>query len=365
MAKKDINEEPFEESTLAKLDIYEDYAEAWIPTFVMAGYKEICIFDFFAGSGYDSEGIPGSPIRLLTQIRKFIEHIFKNGTKVRLYLNEFDERKNLNLKKSCEVYLDQYPHLKRAISIEYPNADFPVAFESLLPIIAKYPSLVYLDQYGIKFLSNKYVLALEQTETTDFLYFVSSSHFLRFGNTEEFKKHFTFDVESAKKEPYKFIHRNLLKQLREILPSNSDLKLYPFSLRKGKNIHGIIFGAKSIRAIDKFLDIAWKRAPVNGDANFDIDDHAKIDQLDLFLGRRKTKLEAFSDNLQDYVKKNKIVTNSDIFNFTLDAGHPKQHAANILRALKQNKKINYLGLSPKIDYKYIKNNSDIVQISWI
>ncbi len=365
MAKKNINNEPFDESTSAKLDIFEDYAEAWIPTFVMSGYEHICIFDFFAGSGYDSIGVPGSPIRTLKQIRKFIGHIFKKGTKVTLYLNEFEEKKFQELLKTCKVYFEEHPEMKRAIKIEYSSEDFQKAFTRLFPVIVKYPSLVYLDQYGVKFLANKYVLALEQTNTTDFLYFVSSSHFLRFGNTEEFKKHFTFDVESAKQEPYRFIHRNLLKQLKDILPASSELKLYPFSLRKGTNIHGIIFGAKSIRAIDKFLEIGWKRAPVNGDANFDIDDERKKDQLDLFVGRRLTKIEAFNAALQDYVKKNKIVTNKDIFYYTLDAGHPRQHASKMLRELKKLKLIDYQGISPKIEYKYIKNHSDIIQIKWV
>ncbi len=365
MARKNINNEPFDESTLAKLDLFEDYAEAWIPTFVMSGYEHICIFDFFAGSGYDSIGVPGSPIRILKQIRKFIEHVFKKGTKITLYLNEFEEKKFQELLKTCETYFNEHPEMKRAIKIECFNEDFQGAFTRLLPIIEKYPSLVYLDQYGVKFIANKYVLALEQTSTTDFLYFVSSSHFLRFGNTEEFKKHFAFDVDMAKKEPYRFIHRNLLKQLKDILPAGSELKLYPFSLRKGVNIHGIIFGAKSIRAIDKFLDITWKRSPVNGDANFDIDEEGKKAQLDMFLGRRLTKIEAFNNALQEYVKKNKIVTNKEVFYYTLDAGHPRQHASNLLKNLRKSKLIDYQGVSPKIDYKYIKNDSDIIQIKWV
>lgn len=37
MAYKDLHEEPFDDSTIAKLEIFEDYAKAWIPTFVMNG----------------------------------------------------------------------------------------------------------------------------------------------------------------------------------------------------------------------------------------------------------------------------------------------------------------------------------------
>ena len=65
MSIKNLHDKPFDESTIAKLEIFEDYAQAWIPTFVMQGVSNICIFDFFAETGYDKNGVAGSPIRIL------------------------------------------------------------------------------------------------------------------------------------------------------------------------------------------------------------------------------------------------------------------------------------------------------------
>ena len=59
MAYKDLHEDPFDESTIAKLEIFEDYAQAWIPTFVMQGIPTICIFDFFAETGKDKKDVRG------------------------------------------------------------------------------------------------------------------------------------------------------------------------------------------------------------------------------------------------------------------------------------------------------------------
>lgn len=87
MAYKDLHEEPFEESTIAKLEIFEDYAQAWIPTFVMQGLPTICIFDFFSGTGYDKKGVAGSPIRILEKIKEQVGHIFQKKVKLKLYLN--------------------------------------------------------------------------------------------------------------------------------------------------------------------------------------------------------------------------------------------------------------------------------------
>lgn len=363
--KKDINKKPFDEETLAKLNIFEDYAKAWIPTFVMTGYEEIHIFDFFAGSGYDACGIAGSPIRILQQIEKYKEHISVKGTKVVFHINEYEKDKFKELNTAYQQYLNERPDIKRVIQVKPYCRDFAELFDLLYPDIVKYPSLVYLDQYGVKFLTEKYIKALENTKTTDFLYFVSSSHFLRFGNTQEFQKHFNFDVEQAKRKPYKFIHRNLIRQMQDSLLRISELKLYPFSIKKGNNIHGIIFGAKSIRAIDKFLEIAWKRAPINGDANFDIDDEATIPQIDIFGNQRLSKIDSFAIKLQEYIKLNRIVTNKDIFNFTLSLGHTRKHATDVVRNLKKQKLVHYKGISPKIEYKYIKRSFDIIEIKWV
>lgn len=95
MSIKNLHDKPFDESTIAKLEIFEDYAQAWIPTFVMQGVSTICIFDFFAGTGYDKNGIAGSPIRILQKIKEQVIPIFQRKVRIRVYLNEFD-KKNLN-----------------------------------------------------------------------------------------------------------------------------------------------------------------------------------------------------------------------------------------------------------------------------
>lgn len=84
-------------------------------------------------------------------------------------------------------------------------------FPELISVIKQFPSLVYLDQNGIKFLSDKYLLELEKTKQTDFLYFVSSSYFKRLGKTEEFKKYIELDIDDLKNNPYKFIHQNVIE----------------------------------------------------------------------------------------------------------------------------------------------------------
>lgn len=374
MPYKDLHENPFDETTIAKLEIFEDYAQAWIPTFVMSGAETICIFDFFSGTGYDKNGIEGSPIRILKKIKEQIGYIFQKKISIKVYFNEWEPNKKDQLKfqllsKACEEYLEQNKDVKRAIELKLCNENFEDLFVKLLSEIKQHPSLVYLDQNGIKFLSEKYFLELEKTRQTDFLYFLSASYFWRFGDSKEFKVHLDIDMVEAKKDPYKFIHRNILEQLRKKLPINTKLKLYPFSLRKGANIHGIIFGATHPRAVDKFLSIAWKRNEINGEANFDIDDDKSKNQISLFEERKLTKIEEFESNIRDKVLSGQIKDNFAMLEYVYNEGHIPSHAAEYLRNMKRIKEIDYEGTSPlvtydnvykknkKIEYKILKNGS--------
>lgn len=355
MAYKDLHDSPFDEPTIAKLEIFEDYAQAWIPTFVMQGIATICIFDFFAGTGYDKNGVPGSPIRILEKIKEQIGYIFQKKVKIKVYINEFEpakkeQKKFKLLQNACTEFLETHKDVRRAIEIKYFNENFEELFPKLISEIKQFPSLVYLDQNGIKFLSDKYLLELEKTKQTDFLYFVSSSYFKRLGNTKEFKKHVDLDIEVLRNNPYKFIHRNVIEQLRRKLPFNSTLKLYPFSLKKGANIFGIVFGAKHPLAVDKFLNIAWKRNPVNGDANFDIDDDSKKNQLDMFGDKKLTKIEEFKENVRIKVLSQKIKNNFDALHFVHDEGHIGKHASDCLREMKKKGDIYYEGISPLVTY---------------
>ena len=163
------------------------------------------------------------------------------SSKIKLYLNEFEPNKKSQkkfelLRNACKEYLEKNKNVDEIVEIKYHNEDFEQLFPKLINDIKKSPSLIYLDQNGIKFLSDKYLLELEKINQTDFIYFVSSSYFKWLGNTDEFKKHVKLDIEELKSNPYKYIHRNVIEQLKNRLPTNSALRLYPYSIKKGANI---------------------------------------------------------------------------------------------------------------------------------
>lgn len=366
MSHKDFHGKPFDESTIAKLEIFEDYAQEWIPTFVMRGSPTICIFDFFAGVGYDKNGVPGSPIRILEKIKEQIDNIHQNNVKIRLYLNEFQpkikkQKKFELLIKSCSEYLEKNQDLKSSIEVIYNNESFEELFPKLISVIRQYPALVYLDQSGIKFLSNTYLLELEKAPQTDFLFFVSTSYIWRFGNSPEFQEHLAIDIDAAKKNPYKLVHRSIIEQLRKNLPDNTKLKLYPFSLKKGTNIFGIIFGAKHPLAVDKFLNIAWKKSSMNGAANFDINDDVAKLQYEMFGQSKKTKFEEFQENVRIKVLANEIRNNFEALQFVHEEGHIGRHAADCLKEMKIRGEITFDGNSPRVTYDNVYKDKKMLE----
>ncbi len=352
MPGKNHHEEPFSQETIAKLTIFENYAQAWIPTFVMQKEKKICIFDFFAGPGQDVNKSPGSPVRILMKIKDFANEIFQNEVEVKVFLNELDSQKFEALKASCTEYLENNKEVKRAVSIEYFNKDFGEVFNELLPIINSHPSLIYLDQNGVKFLSEEYIAKLEETAKTDFLYFVSTSYIWRFGNTDEFKSYFSLNMTEIKSKPFVDIHRNLIANLRAKLPDETRLKLYPFTLKKGRHIYGIVFGASHPRAVEKFLSIAWKQNRTNGEANFDIDND-QASQLDIFGTQKSTKIESFQSLVSEKILSGELSNNCELFDFVLEEGHIGTHAAEILRKMKKSGQIDYDCRSPLVTYENV------------
>ena len=133
------------------------------------------------------------------------------------------------------------------------------------------------------------------------------------------------------------------------------MKLHPFSLKKGKgaNIHGVIFGAKHPRAVDKFLTLCWKRNDTNGEANFDIDEDADKAQLDAFEEPKLTKKESFEKEVRERVLNGSLTNNFDLLAYTYAAGHIGKHASKCLKKMKGNKEIHFEGLSPSVSYDFV------------
>lgn len=360
------HEEPFGSSTITKLEIFQEYLEAWIPVWAKTpNIIEVSIFDFFAGPGTDIEGTPGSPSRIIETIDKHCSLFAKSKLKVKVYLNEFNIDKFNTLQKFVQ---DKICRLKLGAFVNpifYNNK-----FEDLFPIVKSKiggtPSLIFIDQNGIKQISQTVFEDLCNFTKTDFLFFISSSYFKRFADEQSFSSILpTIDRNRLKTAKPYAIHSLLVEAYKKMIPNSSDIKLYQFTLKKDNNYYGLVFGTKHPLAVDKYLEIAWKKNSATGDADFDLEEAAGIAQGHLFDGFKCTKLEQFGLDLEHFILEKNEITNKAIYDYCLEHGFRGTHGKNVVVRLKKEHKISFDSIQPYINYEKCYREKKIITIKKI
>ena len=339
---KDLHRKPFDEGTQIKLALYENYIKEWLPVFLAKKYciyQTINIFDFFAGPGVDQTGQKGSPLLTIDALQQYFPQIVENSLEVNLFFNEFSKNKLEQLKVAIsERKLD-----KRPVNIFYSNDDFQQAFERYYPQMTteKTANFLFLDQNGIKQISEIVFKSILELPATDFLFFISSSIVNRFSDHPAIKKYINIPKSKISTCNHLHIHREILDYYRGQIPSNKEYYLAPFTIKKGANIYGLIFGSGHILGIDKFLATCWKIDPQRGEANFDIDnDGINENQPSLFQDmNRSKKRKVFENDLQGKILNGELQTNKEVYTYALSNGFLPSHAREAVTALKKAKKL--------------------------
>jgi three-Cys-motif partner protein len=364
MASKDIFDEPFNEGTLTKLEIFEKYFEEWLPTFVLGNInKPIRVFDLFAGVGYDKIHQEGSPIRILKIVNKYRGILINQKKTVSIYLNDSDLYKYKALKANVENKIFELS-LSSFVELTITNNTFKECLNKYNCELINGCNLLFIDQNGFKEVSEETFQYLIKLETTEFIFFISSSHIHRFAVLPDVQNiHPKFDFNKIRNTSRKKVHNIICEEYEKYIPHNiSSYGLIPYSIIKSdnNNVYGLIFVSKHIRGADKFLDTVWRKNPINGNANFDIDDDLSKAQIDLFFGKRLTKIETFQNYLIEKILKGEICNNMQAYVFTLNRGHIHQHADQVIRDLKRNNIIAYDGKSPLVNYDQVVKNKRII-----
>lgn len=327
MSADRFHDRPFDEGTLTKLQIFQLYAREWLPVFLSKPepiWKEIHLFDFFAGPGTDSNGVPGSPLRLL----KELQHVqgLPGWHKIRVEAHFFDEDPNKidELREKTRTPFATVPDVR----LEIEALDFDTAFPGARELLANYDSakLVFIDQYGVDYVSDDRFKELMAFPTCDTLFFISSSTLYRF------RDHPAIKQKIRRPDDYYHVHRAVVDYYRTLLPQSSRYFLGRFSIKKGSNIYGVIFGSAHPLGMDKFLRVAWKTDEINGEADFDINRDDCGPLLSNLLP--PTKIAAFEGELAARIRTGAVKTEADVIDVCFQHGVRRQHAEPVLKALK-------------------------------
>ena len=237
-------------------------------------------------------------------------------------------------------------------TIEIDTLDFNEAFDKEFPKMRdnKSANLLFLDQNGVKHITEDVFKKIISLKQTDFLFFSSSSYFKRFSEHPFIVQHIKLSAEEIEKTDYHKIHKLVLEFYKSLIPQNDSYYLAPFSLKKNANIYGLIFGSGHVYGIEKFLRTCWKIDPERGEANFDIDDDRIIPGQMNWLKTQPKKVEHFEEYLKDKILSRQLITDKDIYLFTLSNGFLPRHARVVIDHLIKDNKIEKrsLDLSHKI-----------------
>lgn len=350
---RDIHKRPFDEGTKAKLAIFRDYLKEWLPVFLASNdiyYPTINIYDFFSGPGSDGNGTPGTPLIILNELEVYIAQIMSKKLIVNLYFNEFDKSKYDELKKV--VKSEKYKSLP--VHIETDSLEFKIAFDKKYSDMGSKgnANLLFLDQNGVKHITEEVFCKITNLKQTDFLFFISSSTIKRFADHPNICQHIKLNEKEVENTPYHKIHRLVLEYYKSLI-RNKDYYLAQFSLKKNAGLYGLIFGSGHVLGIEKFLTTCWSIDRDRGEANFDIDDDNIIPgQIDLFTGgvRRPKKIEYFETELIKNITNSTLRTDKDVYLFTIASGMKVSIARQILKNLVRDDKIekNNFELSSKV-----------------
>lgn len=359
---KDMNKKAFDDATKLKLDIFGECFEEWLPVFNNNRWTDsVYVFDFFAGSGRDSENNPGSPLVLLDKAKgKKCKYCLKAKKNITFIFNESKKTKSRELEKNIEEHIENCKNKNKCIECTYhytiENDDFKNIFSnsSVNNILnnQRIGKFILLDQYGFKEINEAVFQQLISFPKTDFIFFISSSFINRFKTHPNTIKYIDTSKISFEDIKPNEIHRAIADYFRDLIPEGKEYYLHHFTIKKGANYWGLILGSNHTLGMEKFLKVCWKYDELSGEANYNIDDNWEKDTLFGFSNpESNVKKDLMKEKIEEDILSGKIKNNLDGFKYTMLKGCEPKLFTEVVIQLEKDKQITREG-----DLNYTSSN---------
>lgn len=355
----------FDEVTLIKLKIYENYLEEWLPV-PLSGrmhVKSACIYDMFCGPGKDVNGTSGSPLVARKVLYKYTDLIRSSAVKVRLIFNDHESSHIETLKTELGDTVSNQKNEVLAESL-YHSQEFDDFYPTILPNLDGHANFIFIDQFGATAIKEDVFKTLSQFKQTDILFFIASDWFRRFTGRPE-AKHWNISKEDISSVNYQHIHRFMAEYFKGLVGGNQ-YYVAPFSLKKGSNIYGLVFACHNPKGIEKFLKVAWSLDPHTGEANYDIDNEGiSKDQILLFDTK---KVVDYQNELKNKIISREFSSDKDIYLYMLSSGFLNTlHTKPIISEFVKAKSIEFRSIEgkkvqPRFSYPSIKEPRNLAYL---
>ena len=365
---KNINNKPFDESTKLKLKIFGECFKVWLPVFIHDKFtKQVFIYDFFAGSGTDIDGVFGSPLILLEEAKgENKKYCSKAGKKITFIFNENIKKKNIELSKNVRNYIagcqKENQCSKCVYEYKVKKDDFKTVFkdEKTQAILKNkaYGKFILLDQYGFKEIDKDIFLELVNSPKTDFIFFISSSFIKRFKEHPNTKIHIDTEQLNFDESYPKKCHRIIADYFKSLLPKDKEYYVHHFTIQKENkgNYYGLIFGTNHTFGMEKFLKVCWSKDRFSGESNCNINNDFEIGTL-FYDESSSRKIDQIKKEIKNVILAGEIRDNISGFKYTMQKGCEPSLFTKVVKELERKEKIRRCG-----DLNYSSTNIHRVKI---
>ena len=279
---------------------------------------------------------------MLKELRKSSDLIQKRSARVNLVLNESAKSKARRLQETMEAQKIHSDLCAWAVH----NRTFEDAFATIYPSLGAGPNLLILDQQGMKEISDEVFSKILRLPRTDFLFFIASSSIRRFESHPYFQRHLKIPQGAISGTTFNDTHRAVTQYYRSLATAGGDdYFLGNFSIKKGSNVYGLIFGSHHPLGLEKFLRVCWKADPDRGEANFDIDnDRLNPNAPHLFAEMdQPRKLTVFQRITRERILKAELASDRDVYIHTLQEGFLPSDGSDVVRTLVRDGQVRVAG----------------------
>ena len=350
---RNINKKPFDEATKLKLEIFGECFREWLPVFIHnPSIERIYVYDFFAGSGTDSEGNPGSPLILLNEAKGENCKVCNSvGEKQIIFgFNELLDEKNIELKNSIENHIrscirancnkPKCQYQSHVAKLDFKEAFQSVRFKAILKN-KNYAKFILLDQYGFSQVDEDVFNELVCSPKTDFIFFIASSFIDRFREHPYTKKYFdTSKIDYDHCRP-KDRHKVIAQYFKQLI-NDEEYYLHHFTIKKGSNHYGLIFGSNHSLGMEKFLRVCWKKDPFSGESSDNSYDDYQADTL-FYNPETSNKKEEVKTKIITKIMNGEITDNISGFKYTLSELCMPVLFTQVIKELEKSGKIQRVG----------------------
>lgn len=348
----DINSRAFDDKTLLKLDIFRDCFVEWFPVFLNNPYvNRIYIMDLFAGSGGDAKGNLGSPLLLLDEVKGadagYCKQAENNRKVIKFWFNELDTDKVKKLKKNVDDFITRcekecsldncYFRDKILITGDRFEDIFNSGEFRTIASRRDYGKFLVLDQYGFKEIGDEEFKQLITYPKLDFIFFITSHVIRRFKQNSRVVKYIDSTGIDFDDDPKK-IHSCIADHYRSLIPAGMEYYIHHFSIMKGPNRYGLIFGSGHTYGMEKFLDVCWRKDIYAGESDEIINNDWTEGML--FSGvEPPNKIREVKKDVQQQILNGNITDNVMGLKYTLKRGCLGNVYFDAVEELKDNEKI--------------------------